>query len=66
MVDQKYNRERSFSTSTEIKESLWEEGERWTNEYYISTVSGRDDRRVIENYISKQGKTGRYNTTEII
>jgi putative transposase len=39
----------------EIKKELWG-GEFWTDGYYIGTVSGRGDRRVIENYIRKQGR----------
>ena len=38
-----------------IKKDLWG-GEFWTDGYYISTVSGRGDRKVIENYIKKQGR----------
>jgi len=34
---------------------LWE-GDFWTDGNYISTVSGRGNRRVIENDIRKQGR----------
>ena len=39
-----------------IKKELWG-GEFWTDGYYIGTVSGRGDRREIENYIRKQGRS---------
>lgn len=32
-------------------------GKFWTEGYYISTVSGRGDRKVIEQYIENQGRT---------
>ena len=38
-----------------IKRELWG-GEFWTDGYYIGTVSGRGDRRIIENYKKKQGR----------
>ena len=44
-----------FQRYSVIKEELWE-GEFWTDGYYIGTVSGRGDRRIIENYIRKQGR----------
>ena len=44
-----------FRMMPEIKKELWG-GEFWTDGYYIGTVSGRGDRRIIENYIRKQGK----------
>ena len=45
-----------FRLVPEIKKELWG-GEFWTDGYYIGTVSGRGDRRVIENYIKKQGRS---------
>ena len=39
----------------EIKKELWG-GEFWTDGYYFATVSGRDDRKVIEKYIEGQGR----------
>jgi len=44
-----------FSEIPRIKEQLWG-GEFWTDGYYIGTVSGRGDRKVIEEYIRKQGR----------
>jgi putative transposase len=44
-----------FRLVPEIKKELWG-GEFWTDEYYIGTVSGRGDRRIIESYIKKQGR----------
>ena len=44
-----------FRLVPEIKKELWG-GEFWTDGYYIGTVSGRGDRRIIESYIRKQGK----------
>jgi len=44
-----------FRNVPEIKKSLWG-GEFWTDGYYIGTVSGRGDRKIIENYIRKQGR----------
>lgn len=44
-----------FKQVPEIKKELWG-GEFWTDGYYIGTVSGRGDRKVIENYIKKQGR----------
>ena len=38
-----------------IKKELWG-GEFWTDGYYIGTVSGRGDRKIIEAYIRKQGR----------
>ncbi len=38
-----------------LKRELWG-GEFWTDGYYISTVSGRGDRKVIEKYIENQGR----------
>ena len=47
---------RIFSEAPEIKKELWG-GEFWSDGYYIATVSGRGDRRIIEKYIEKQGRT---------
>ena len=44
-----------FSQLPEVKRSLWG-GEFWTDGYYISTVSGKGDKRIIEDYIRKQGR----------
>ncbi len=38
-----------------VKQWLWG-GELWSDGYYIATVSGRGDKRVIEEYIKKQGR----------
>jgi len=44
-----------FKQAPELKKALWG-GEFWTDGYYIGTVSGRGDKRIIENYIKKQGR----------
>ena len=44
-----------FKEVPEVKKVLWG-GEFWTDGYYIGTVSGRGDRKVIEEYIRKQGR----------
>ena len=44
-----------FERFPEIKKELWG-GEFWTDDYYISTVSGRGDKKIIEAYIIKQGR----------
>ena len=44
-----------FQKFPEIKRQLWG-GEFWSDGYYIGTVSGRGDRKIIENYIRKQGR----------
>jgi putative transposase len=44
-----------FQQVPEIKRELWG-GEFWTDGYYISTVSGRGDKAVIEKYIQNQGR----------
>lgn len=44
-----------FKEAPEVKKSLWG-GEFWTDGYYIATVSGRGDKKVIEKYIRKQGR----------
>ena len=44
-----------FTAIASVKKKLWG-GEFWTDGYYIGTVSGRGDRKVIEEYIRKQGR----------
>ena len=44
-----------FKEVPAVKKVLWG-GEFWTDGYYIATVSGRGDRKVIEEYIKKQGR----------
>jgi len=44
-----------FRLVPEIKKELWG-GEFWTDGYYIATISGRGNKRVIENYINNQGR----------
>jgi putative transposase len=44
-----------FKEMPMLKKELWG-GEFWTDGYYISTVSGRGDRRIIEKYIVNQGR----------
>ncbi len=44
-----------FRDVAEVKKELWG-GEFWTDGYYIATVSGRGDKKVIEEYIRKQGR----------
>jgi REP-associated tyrosine transposase len=44
-----------FRNIPRIKRNLWG-GEFWTDGYYIATISGRGDKKVIEAYIRKQGK----------
>lgn len=44
-----------FREVPEVKKSLWG-GEFWTDGYYIATVSGRGDKKVIEEYIRNQGR----------
>ncbi len=39
----------------EVKRQLWG-GEFWTDGYYIATISGHGDKRIIEEYIKKQGR----------
>ena len=40
---------------SQVKEQLWG-GEFWTDGYYISTLSNRGNRAVVEKYIRNQGK----------
>ncbi len=44
-----------FQSIPEIKRELWG-GEFWSDGYYIGTVSGRGDRKIIEKYIKNQGR----------
>lgn len=44
-----------FRQIPEIKKELWG-GEFWTDGYYIATISGRGDKKIIENYIINQGR----------
>lgn len=44
-----------FKQVPEIKKELWG-GEFWTDGYYIATVSGKGDKKVIEQYIRNQGR----------
>lgn len=44
-----------FEQFPAMKKDLWG-GEFWTDGYYIGAVSGLGDRRLIENYIKKQGR----------
>ena len=47
--------QRVFKEIPKIKESLWG-GEFWTDGYYIATISGRGNKKVIEEYIRNQGR----------
>jgi putative transposase len=49
--------QRIFELVPEIKEQLWG-GEFWTDGYYISTISGKGNKAVIEQYIRNQGRAG--------
>ena len=44
-----------FKQAAEVRKSLWG-GEFWTDGYYIATISGKGDKRIIENYIKNQGR----------
>ena len=44
-----------FMQAPEVKRSLWG-GEFWTDGYYIATISGKGDKKIIESYIEKQGR----------
>ena len=44
-----------FEEFPDLKRQLWG-GEYWSDGYYIGAVSGRGDRKIIENYIKKQGR----------
>ena len=47
--------EQTFLLAPEVKQDLWG-GEFWTDGYYIATVSGHGDRKIIEKYIINQGR----------
>jgi len=44
-----------FTEAPKIKKELWG-GEFWTDGYYIATISGRDNKEIIEKYIKNQGR----------
>ena len=44
-----------FKEIPKVKEHLWG-GEFWSDGYYISTISGRGDKKIIEKYIENQGR----------
>lgn len=44
-----------FKEVPQLKKELWG-GEFWTDGYYIATISGRGNKRVIEEYIKGQGR----------
>ena len=44
-----------FKEIPRVKHDLWG-GEFWTDGYYISTISGRGNIKVIEEYIRNQGR----------
>lgn len=46
---------RVFQEVPDVKKELWG-GEFWTDGYYIATVSGKGDKKVIEQYIRNQGR----------
>ena len=48
----------------EIKSQLWG-GEFWTDGYYISTISNRGNRKVIEKYIQNQGRKSLLNQLQM-
>ncbi len=47
--------QRIFREVPEVRKDLWG-GEFWTDGYYIATISGRGNKKVIEEYIRKQGR----------
>ncbi|MDF0716616.1 IS200/IS605 family transposase [Muricauda sp. 334s03] len=47
--------QRVFKELPSLEQELWG-GEFWTDGYYISTISGRGDKNVIERYIENQGR----------
>ncbi len=53
-----------FQQVPEIKKQLWG-GEFWTDGYYIATVSGKGDKKVIEKYIEKQGRVKEINQLKL-
>jgi len=44
-----------FQEVPEVQKELWG-GEFWTDGYYMATISGRGDKKIIEEYIKKQGR----------
>ncbi len=44
-----------FRRVPSVKQWLWG-GEFWSDGYYMATVSGRGDKKVIEEYIKNQGR----------
>ena len=44
-----------FKDIPKVKQELWG-GEFWSDGYYISTISGRGDKKIIEKYIENQGR----------
>ncbi|MDO8553148.1 MAG: IS200/IS605 family transposase [bacterium] len=44
-----------FKFIPKLRKELWG-GEFWTDGYYIATISGKGDKRVIERYIRNQGR----------
>jgi len=46
-----------FEKAPEVKKELWG-GEFWSDGYYLATVRGKGDRKIIENYIINQGRGG--------
>ena len=44
-----------FKDYPKVKKELWG-GEFWSDGYFIATVSGRGDRKIIESYIENQGR----------
>ncbi len=44
-----------FRRVPSVKQWLWG-GEFWSDGYYIATVGGRGDKKVIEEYIKNQGR----------
>ncbi|MDP3900417.1 MAG: IS200/IS605 family transposase [bacterium] len=46
---------RVFTQVPDIRKELWG-SEFWTDGYYIATVSGHGNKKIIENYILNQGR----------
>ena len=46
-----------FKRHPEVKRFLWG-GEFWTDGYYLNTVGRYGNRKMIENYVKKQGIKG--------
>ena len=47
-----------------VREELWG-GEFWTDGYYVATISGRGNKRIIEEYIRNQGREKDLNQLEL-